>query len=61
MNRLADRYDEFESKQNFIQKWSADNAISAGDLHSILNKLQSYFKNKEQHLTRFKQEMQSTL
>lgn len=61
MHRLADRYDEFESKASFVQKWSADNAISAGDLHSILNKLQAYIKNKDQHLTRFRQEMQSTL
>lgn len=61
MHRLADRYDEFENKQSFVQKWSADNAISAGDLQSILSKLQNYIKNKEQHLARFKQEMQSTL
>ena len=61
MHKLNDRYDEFESKQSFIQKWSADNAINLGDLNSILNKLQKCVKNKDQYLGNFKQEMHSKI
>ena len=61
LRKLNDQYDEFESKQSFLQKWSADNAISINDLNSILSKLQKNVKTKDEYLDRFKREMHSKL